>query len=71
MNIKMIDITIEYLESIVAFEPAFNPSNMGECFYCRAKLSEGNDHFPYCHYLEAKRLLEEFKNKKQCNLDSL
>lgn len=52
---------IEYLKSVIAFDPRINPQNMGECIYCGAALDEGKEHKKDCHYLEAKRLLAEFE----------
>ncbi len=52
---------IFYLKSIIAINPKIDARNMGECIYCGAALDEGKPHLASCHYLEAQRLLEEFK----------
>lgn len=62
MNESMREAIIKYLESISAIEPQVYPQNMGECIYCGSALDEGKEHKKDCHYLEAKRLLAEFKN---------
>ena len=64
MNDNMKKAVIKYLESAIAFDPAINPQNMGECIYCGVALDEGKEHKKDCHYLEAKRLLAELESKK-------
>jgi len=61
MNDKQRKTIIEYLKSIIAFDPQINPQKMGECIYCGSALDEGEEHKKDCHYLEAKRLLAEFE----------
>jgi len=63
MKPKLRKIIIQYLQSIVDFDPQINPQKMGECIYCAAALDEGKPHNKGCHYLEAKRFLKEFKEK--------
>jgi hypothetical protein len=63
MNDNIRKAIIEYLKSVIDFDPQINPQNMGECFYCGSALDEGKEHKENCHYLEAKRLLAEFKRK--------
>ena len=65
MNDKLRKTTIEYLKSVIAFNPQINPQKMGECIYCENALDEGEGHKEDCHYLEAKRLLAEFEGKKK------
>jgi len=71
MKTKQLEIAIEYLESvsdielfenICAVDPRIDAQKMGECLYCGAALDEGKPHKKDCYYLEAKRLLTEFKN---------
>lgn len=57
MNDKIRKASIKYLESVIAFDPQIK----GECIYCGVALDEGKAHKEDCHYLEAKRLLAEFK----------
>lgn len=62
MDDRLKKATIKYLESVIACDPAIDPQKMGECIYCGAALDEAKPHKENCHYLEAKRLLAEFKD---------
>ncbi len=64
MNENMRKAIIEYLESVIAFDPQIDPLYVGECIYCGAALDEGKKHKSDCHYLEAQRLLAEFKDEE-------
>jgi len=60
MQPELREAIIQYLQSVINFDPQINPQKMGECIYCGKALDEGELHNVDCHYLEAKRLLEEF-----------
>lgn len=66
MDTKIKKAVIQYLESIVVLDPQINPQELGKCIYCGAALDEGQKHFSWCHYLEAGRLLKEFKGDQPC-----
>jgi len=61
MDDKQLKAIVQYLRSVVDFDPQINPQKMGECIYCGVALDEGQSHKTDCHYLEAERLLEKFQ----------
>ncbi|HBI48000.1 MAG TPA: hypothetical protein DDX93_04700 [Smithella sp.] len=64
MHPKLVKSITEYLQSVLDFDPMINPQKMGQCLYCGVALDEGKKHRPDCHYLEAEKLLKEFKTNE-------
>lgn len=63
MKPEIKQVIIRYLQSVIAFNPVINAQDEGQCIYCGTELDRGWPHKPNCHYLEAKRLLKEFKSE--------
>ena len=63
MKKEQIKAIVNYLQSVVDCDPRqiFQPE--GDCMYCGAELENGWKHKSDCHYLEARRLLAEFKGE--------
>jgi hypothetical protein len=62
---EQIKTIINYLQSVIDFNPVPSFLYDGECMYCHQDIQCGESHKQDCHYLEAKRLLEEFKGKSK------
>ena len=63
MKKEQIKAIVDYLQSVVDFDPrqVFQPE--GDCMYCGVELENGQIHRSDCHYLKAQRLLVEFKGE--------